>query len=87
MNTSLRTLQTKCVVCDIATNLSIDHVLPLSKGFGLKPGNAIILCRSCNSSKNARQLHQLLPEVAEKIIIAAEQFKIHWEESQRILGN
>ena len=41
----------KCYKCGSPNNLSIDHHKPLSKGFPLKIGNAVLLCRSCNSSK------------------------------------
>ena len=33
---------------------TIDHIIPLSKGGGLTFENAQALCRSCNSSKNAK---------------------------------
>jgi 5-methylcytosine-specific restriction endonuclease McrA len=32
--------------------LPIDHFKPLSKGYGLSPTNAILLCRNCNSRKS-----------------------------------
>jgi len=41
----------KCVHCGTTENLSIDHHRPLSKGYPLSRTNAVILCRSCNSSK------------------------------------
>lgn len=62
--------------------LHIDHVKPLYEGNGLKPGNAIILCKSCNSSKRAKSLDQLSVEDAIKIILAAEQFRCYWESIQ-----
>ena len=33
---------------------TIDHIIPLSKGGGSTSDNAQALCRSCNSSKNAK---------------------------------
>lgn len=74
----LRKLQPRCVVCDKATDLSIDHVLPLSRGHGLEPGNAVILCKSCNSKKRARLLNKLDPITAYKITVAANDFKAEW---------
>lgn len=43
-----------CLKCDCIENITIDHVIPLSKGglhciFNMQP-----LCRSCNSSKGNR---------------------------------
>lgn len=43
----------QCINCSSNTNLSIDHFYPLSKGYPLKIGNGIILCRNCNSQKSA----------------------------------
>lgn len=40
-----------CVKCGGAEHLSLDHHMPLSAGYPLELGNAVILCRSCNSSK------------------------------------
>jgi len=47
----------KCFNCSTTENLTIDHHYPLSKGFALTINNAVLLCRSCNSSK-----HNKLPE-------------------------
>ena len=42
----------QCFNCKSTEKLSIDHHYPLSKGFPLSINNAVLLCRSCNSSKN-----------------------------------
>lgn len=42
----------KCFKCGKDTKLSIDHHMPLSKGFKLTYSNAVLLCSSCNSSKS-----------------------------------
>jgi 5-methylcytosine-specific restriction endonuclease McrA len=70
----LRELQPTCVVCHATDNLSTDHVRPLSKGYGLQPGNAVRLCMSCNSQKHAKDLDELPLAVAEKIAAAAADF-------------
>lgn len=42
----------QCILCGTFENLSIDHFRPLSKLNVLEIGNAIVLCRSCNSKKH-----------------------------------
>ena len=42
-----------CQRCDTRRDLSIDHVMPESKGGSLELDNLQTLCRSCNSSKGA----------------------------------
>jgi 5-methylcytosine-specific restriction endonuclease McrA len=41
----------KCFKCGTCEDLCLDHHFPLSDGFGLSLENAVILCRSCNSTK------------------------------------
>lgn len=48
----------RCFRCLSDTNLEIDHHYPLSRGFGLSLDNAVVLCESCNSSKNNRWPHE-----------------------------
>lgn len=74
----LRNTQPVCVVCSSNKNLCTDHVLPLSKGYGLKPGNAVRLCLHCNSVKGAKLLHELSFDMCEKITNAAELFRLAW---------
>ena len=47
----------KCFKCGKTEKLCLDHHYPLSKGYGLNIENAVILCKSCNSTK-----HDALPE-------------------------
>ena len=44
----------KCFKCNKQNDLCLDHHYPLSRGHPLEIGNAVILCRSCNSSKGAK---------------------------------
>lgn len=69
---------TSCVVCGEKNDLTVDHVIPLSKGGGLVPGNATILCRSCNSAKNTKLLKQLDKQVSRKIKDSAKRFEYAW---------
>ena len=42
----------RCAYCGAETNMTQDHVVPISKGGGYTKQNIIPACRSCNSSKN-----------------------------------
>lgn len=79
MECSLREFIPFCVWCNSRDNLSVDHVYPLSKGYGLKLGNATILCRSCNSSKGCKDLTELSTEKANILITTANLFKTHYD--------
>lgn len=45
-----------CVYCGASENLSIDHVVPRSKGGGNEPENLSTACMPCNTSKRDRDL-------------------------------
>ncbi len=47
----------RCYNCQTTEELVIDHHYPLSRGHKLERDNAVVLCKSCNSSK-----HNKLPE-------------------------
>jgi hypothetical protein len=47
----------RCFRCKAEKDICLDHHKPLSKGNGLSLLNAVLLCRSCNSSK-----HDKMPE-------------------------
>jgi 5-methylcytosine-specific restriction endonuclease McrA len=47
----------RCFNCGSCDGLQIDHHYPLSKGYALSLRNAVLLCKSCNSSK-----HDKMPE-------------------------
>ena len=51
-----------CAYCGATDNMSIDHVIPLSKGGTHEIDNLLPACRSCNSSKGARPLEEWLPK-------------------------
>lgn len=74
-------LQPVCVVCGSDDRLCTDHVKPLSKGFGFKPGNAVRLCVSCNSIKRDKDLSNLPIGWRIKIEKANIGFKRVWENS------
>lgn len=86
MERCLREQQPACVVCGATYNLATDHVRPLSKGYGLQPGNAVTLCCSCNSRKHAKDLSALPDDWQTKIAVAARAFKQYWDEQSRPLA-
>jgi 5-methylcytosine-specific restriction endonuclease McrA len=45
-----------CAYCGRAGRMTLDHVVPLSKGGGHTAANVVPACRSCNSSKRDRLL-------------------------------
>ena len=47
-----------CWKCGTCENISLDHVIPISKGGTHSVGNMISLCRSCNSSKSNKLLSE-----------------------------
>ena len=47
---------TGCATCGATTDLTVDHIFPLSRGGTNDPLNLQVLCRSCNSRKNNRVL-------------------------------
>lgn len=76
-------IQPACIICGSTRRLSVDHVKPSSQGHPLKPGNAITLCRSCNSRKSSLPLSHLPDGWKEKITRAAKQFKDAWNKNKR----
>ena len=79
MERSLRSFQPACVLCDIPNDLTTHHVRPLIGGHGLEPGNAVRLCRGCNSFIWIRPLSDLSTSQSNKLEMAAARFKEHWE--------
>lgn len=77
---ALKKFQKECAICGATENLTVDHVLPLSEGYGLKPGNVVILCRRCNSGKNNKNINDLPIEQQASLIWNAFKFKDHWQQ-------
>jgi 5-methylcytosine-specific restriction endonuclease McrA len=44
----------RCFYCGNKRKLTIDHIIPISKGGGHTRDNVVMACKSCNSSKNAK---------------------------------
>ena len=54
-------LKEPCAYCGATENMSIDHVIPLSRGGMHTEDNLLPACRSCNSSKGQKQLDEWSP--------------------------
>lgn len=70
--------QPVCILCGLDDRLAIDHVIPVSKGGRLEPGNVVVLCKSHNSSKHDLDLDDLEPIFAKAILDSAKQFLDAW---------
>lgn len=79
MEEALYEQQPACVLCGSEDHLSVDHVRPLSRGHGLYPGNAVILCRSCNSTKHDKHPNDLPTKTRTKLLKAAKAFETYWQ--------
>lgn len=66
----------KCAMCGKSRKLEVDHVHPLSRGGGLRPGNAVLLCSTCNRSKSDKLLKDLPHYQISSILRAADAFYI-----------
>ena len=53
-------LQDFCTYCHSKENLTIDHILPISKGGQNTLANITVACGSCNNSKRAKLLDEFL---------------------------
>jgi 5-methylcytosine-specific restriction endonuclease McrA len=48
----------RCQYCGTSKNLTIDHVMPRSKGGAHSWDNVVIACESCNGQKGDKLLHE-----------------------------
>lgn len=65
LNSSLRKLiferdLYRCINCGTHKSLSVDHIVPVSKGGGNEIKNLQTLCTTCNSSKGGRPMAEWL---------------------------
>lgn len=79
MQRALCRFQPACVLCGATDDLTNQHVRPLNDRRGLEPGNAVRLCRACNSFICDRDPSKLSPGQARQLETAAAQFKVYWE--------
>ncbi len=68
-----RTKPDECIYCGNKTDLTLEHILPRSRGGPDTTDNAVMVCKSCNSSKGDKRLYEWytldrryeLPRIAE----------------------
>lgn len=48
----------QCIYCGSREKLTVDHMIPTSRGGPDHPDNAVMACASCNSSKGDRRLYE-----------------------------
>ena len=80
MDILLFTIQPVCVICGSKEDLTVDHVRPFSKGFGLCPGNVVVLCRPCNCKKADKDLEELPDNWRGVLQEEASNFSRLWEQ-------
>lgn len=78
MEKCLSVFQPECVICGSVEDLATDHVYPLSRGFGLYPGNVVKLCKSCNSTKSNKMPDNLPKEFRDRLLSESESFRLAW---------
>lgn len=63
----------ECIYCGRVTDLTVEHMIPLSRGGPDHSDNAVFVCGPCNSSKGGKRLYEYyglenryeLPRIAE----------------------
>ena len=75
----------QCAFCGSTRKLHIDHWRSLSRGHALTLNNAVLLCKSCNSSKGTKLPEKLANQVQ---VVAIEQRLVEqaerWEDCERL---
>ncbi len=47
-----------CIYCGVKEKMTLEHILPTKRGGPDIPENAVMVCKSCNSSKGAKRLYE-----------------------------
>ncbi len=48
----------ECTYCGQVGDLTVEHMVPLSRGGPDHPDNAVFVCKRCNSSKGSKRLYE-----------------------------
>ncbi|MDD4645414.1 MAG: HNH endonuclease [Bacteroidales bacterium] len=48
----------RCIYCGQSTKLTVEHILPRSRGGEDIPDNVVWVCQSCNSGKGSKRLYE-----------------------------
>ena len=62
----------KCTGCEVLfpfRNMTIDHIIPRSKGGTEDPGNLQLLCAACNSTKGSRTQEELIASLRDQGVL------------------
>lgn len=59
-----------CTYCGAKENLTLDHVIPRSKGGGHDDFNLVTCCRSCNTSKGTKSVTEFIEWRRQKGLLA-----------------
>jgi 5-methylcytosine-specific restriction endonuclease McrA len=81
----LKDLFSYCIYCESDSNLTIDHVVPRSKGGTEKMNNLVVACFDCNQQKGSKDLEVWYPQQASFDPIALE-FILAWNAREFVLG-
>ncbi len=58
----------RCIYCKSTENLTVEHMIPLSRGGTNWPANLAPACRSCNCSKNNKTITEYKEHMNEKTV-------------------
>ena len=50
--------QNECIYCGSEDKLTLEHILPRSRGGPDEPTNAVWVCKKCNSGKGDKRLYE-----------------------------
>lgn len=56
-----------CVYCGSSSNLSFDHIIPISRGGSSDKTNMVLACLKCNTSKNSKDVFEWCNEQKIKV--------------------